>query len=230
MSSTDAVGGSGSGSGGSGRSTGVGGGTKDGTHIFEEGSIVWSRSEVKPGKFSKEWWPSVVFTSWEAAKAHGFVPDGIAYLIEVGRKIDITDEQAAPREGEYLNLYLGENPEWELVVGHESTMLPFREYREAFHKQRLGAQLKHQFTPALKAADAMCNQQGTIADSHSLALAQHNPRRPGVLLDFGQGTSFASFAELWNYLLHNGWRAAPGKARMKVWPLGTTSRLNQIPR
>ena len=101
MTSTEAVGGSGSGGD---RSSGADGGMKNGTRVFKEGSIVWSRSEIKPGKFSKEWWPSVVFTSWEAAKEHGFVPDGIAYLIEVGRKIDITDEQAAPREGEYLNL------------------------------------------------------------------------------------------------------------------------------
>lgn len=63
------------------------------------------------------------------------------------------------------------------------------------------------------AADAMYNQQqqGFFPPGHPMALAHHNPKRAGVLLDFGQGTSFASFAELWNYLVHNGWHTVPGK-------------------
>lgn len=69
------------------------------TASFEEGAIVWSRSSPR-----EKWWPSVVFRSWDAAKNAGFVPDGIAFLIEVGRKVDVTDEEAAPREGEFLNL------------------------------------------------------------------------------------------------------------------------------
>lgn len=66
---------------------------------FEDGSIVWSRSGPK-----EKFWPSVVFRTWGAAKEAGFVPDGIAFLIEVGRKIDVTDEEAAPRDDELLNL------------------------------------------------------------------------------------------------------------------------------
>lgn len=34
----------------------------------------------------------------------GFVPDGIAWLIECGRKVDVTDDEAQPRQGEVLNL------------------------------------------------------------------------------------------------------------------------------
>lgn len=75
------------------------GGTCNVGDPFEEGSVVWSRSDPK-----QKWWPSIVFSTWDAAKEHGFVPDGIAFLIEVGRKIDVTDEEAAPREGEFLNL------------------------------------------------------------------------------------------------------------------------------
>lgn len=44
-------------------------------------------------------------------------------------------------------------------------------------------------------------------------MAHMNPKRTGVLLDFGTGTSFASFAELWDYLRHNGWATMPGKVR-----------------
>lgn len=53
---------------------------------------------------------------------------------------------------------------------------------------------------------------GGGVSSPARAIAHMNPKRAGVLLDFGTGTSFASFAELWNYLLHNGWSTAPGKA------------------
>lgn len=34
----------------------------------------------------------------------GFVPDGIAWLIECGRKVDVTDDEAQPTAGEVLNL------------------------------------------------------------------------------------------------------------------------------
>lgn len=34
----------------------------------------------------------------------GLVPDGIAYVIGAGRKIDTADEDAAPREGELLTM------------------------------------------------------------------------------------------------------------------------------
>lgn len=34
----------------------------------------------------------------------GFVPDGIAWLIECGRKVDVTDNEAQPRAEEVLNL------------------------------------------------------------------------------------------------------------------------------
>lgn len=66
---------------------------------FENGSIVWSRSGPK-----EKFWPSIVFRTWDAAKEAGFVPDGIAFLIEAGRKIDVTDEEAAPRDRELLNM------------------------------------------------------------------------------------------------------------------------------
>lgn len=66
---------------------------------YNEGTIVWSRSEPK-----QKFWPSVIFRTWDAAKDAGFVPDGIAFLIEAGRKIDVTDEEAAPKPGELLNL------------------------------------------------------------------------------------------------------------------------------
>ncbi|CBN76055.1 hypothetical protein Esi_0292_0014 [Ectocarpus siliculosus] len=67
---------------------------------FEEGGIVWSRSTKK-----EKWWPSIAFASWDAAKEAGFVPDGIAWLIECGRKVDVTDDEAQPRQGEVLNLF-----------------------------------------------------------------------------------------------------------------------------
>lgn len=67
--------------------------------FVQDGSVVWARSGAK-----EKFWPSVVFRSWDAAKDAGFVPDGIAFLIEVGRKIDVTDAEAAPRKGELLNL------------------------------------------------------------------------------------------------------------------------------
>lgn len=63
------------------------------------GSIVWSRAGSR-----EKWWPSVVFRTWEAAKDAGFVQDGIAFLVEAGRKIDILDEQVSPQDGELLNL------------------------------------------------------------------------------------------------------------------------------
>lgn len=66
---------------------------------LEDGSVVWARSHPK-----EKFWPSVIFHTWEAAKEAGFVLDGIAFLIEAGRKIDVTDDEAAPREGEVLNL------------------------------------------------------------------------------------------------------------------------------
>ena len=66
---------------------------------FEDGSVVWARSHPK-----EKFWPSVIFHTWEAAKEAGFVLDGIAFLIEAGRKIDVTDDEASPREGEVLNL------------------------------------------------------------------------------------------------------------------------------
>lgn len=66
---------------------------------FKDGSIMWSRSGPRD-----KFWPSIVFRTWDAAKQAGFVPDGIAFLIEAGRKVDVTDAEAAPREGELLNL------------------------------------------------------------------------------------------------------------------------------
>lgn len=66
---------------------------------FDDGSLVWSRSSPK-----HKFWPSVVFNTWEAASKAGFVPDGIAYLIEFGRKVDVTDAEAAPDKGNLLNL------------------------------------------------------------------------------------------------------------------------------
>lgn len=53
--------------------------------------------------------------------------------------------------------------------------------------------------------------------SPKTSIAQMNPKRTGVLLDFGMGTSFASFAELWDYLRHNGWATMPGKVRVCKW-------------
>ena len=87
---------------------------------------------------------------------------------------------------------------------------------------QLGAQLKHQFGPALAAADAMIRQQqeqsstaatsgGSDSPAAKAKMAHMNPKRTGVLLDFGTGTSFASFAELWEYLRHNGWATLRGK-------------------
>lgn len=82
--------------------------------------------------------------------------------------------------------------------------------------------MKHQFGPALAAADAMIRQQqeqsstaatsgGSGSPAAKAKMAHMNPKRTGVLLDFGTGTSFASFAELWEYLRHNGWATLRGK-------------------
>lgn len=43
-----------------------------------------------------------------------------------------------------------------------------------------------------------------------------NGTRTSALLDFGSGTSFASFAELWNYLVHNGWQSVRGRVSAGV--------------
>lgn len=64
-----------------------------------DGSVVWSRASLK-----ERFWPSVVYRTWDEAKNAGAVPDGIAFLIDAGRKIDVTDEEASPRESELLNL------------------------------------------------------------------------------------------------------------------------------
>lgn len=110
---------------------------------------------------------------------------------------------------------------------------------------QLGAQLKHQFGPALAAADAMIKQQqehssanaaaaaaaaaasGTGAPATKAKMAHMNPKRTGVLLDFGMGTSFASFAELWDYLRHNGWATLPGKglASWYYFPPGSDPKM-----
>lgn len=105
--------------------------------------------------------------------------------------------------------------------------------------QQLGAQLKHQFGPALAAADAMIRQQqeesratggggsGSGSPTPKATIARMNPKRTGVLLDFGAGTSFASFAELWDYLRHNGWAILPGKglASWYYFPPGSDPRM-----
>lgn len=59
-------------------------------------------------------------------------------------------------------------------------------------------------------------------------IAHMNPRRTGVLLDFGTGTSFASFAELWDYLRHNGWATLPGKglASWYYFPPGSDPKMS----
>ncbi|CBN76056.1 hypothetical protein Esi_0292_0015 [Ectocarpus siliculosus] len=59
------------------------------------------------------------------------------------------------------------------------------------------------------------------------SMAHMNPKRTGVLLDFGTGTSFASFAELWNYLRHNGWATLPGKglASWHYFPPGSDPKM-----
>eukprot|EP00752_Nemacystus_decipiens_P006432 g5794.t1 len=205
---------------------------------FEEGSIVWSRSTVKD-----KWWPSIVFHTWDAAKEAGFVPDGIAWLIECGRKVDVTDDEAQPTSGEVLNLYLGDTPEWELIHRDEEHVLPFKTNRANLCKQRLGAQMKHQFGPALAAADAIVKRQqehssagaagaaaaaaAAVAPAAKATMAHMNPKRTGVLLDFGTGTSFASFAELWDYLRHNGWGTLPGKglASWYYFPPGSDPKM-----
>ncbi|CAN0562055.1 unnamed protein product, partial [Ectocarpus sp. 12 AP-2014] len=74
---------------------------------------------------------------------------------ECGRKVDVTDDEAQPRPGEVLNLYLGDTPEWEFIARDDDHLLPFKAHRDRLCKQRLGAQLKHQFAPALAAADSM---------------------------------------------------------------------------
>lgn len=106
--------------------------------------------------------------------------------------------------------------------------------------KQFGTQLKVQFMPALAAADAMVLEQqqllslsgsrsggggGDGSDGGAIVTpirrATHGiPRkRDGVLLDFGTGTSFASFAELWHYLKTNGWNTAPGKVRTQRFTL-----------
>lgn len=76
--------------------------------------------------------------------------------------------------------------------------------------------MKHQFGPALAAANAMLEgkQRAAAGSNSSPSPIQGISKRAGVLLDFGTGTSFSSFAELWNYLLYNGWTTAPGKVRV----------------
>ncbi|CAN0241684.1 unnamed protein product, partial [Hapterophycus canaliculatus] len=143
-----------------------------------------------------------------------------------------------PLHSARLKSYLGETPEWELIPQDDQHLLPFMEHRGDLSKQRLGAQLKHQFAPALSAADAMVRQQQQQQQlqsrNHSgtspigkASMAHMNPRRTGVLLDFGTGTSFASFAELWNYLRHNGWATMPGKglASWHYFPPGSDPKM-----
>lgn len=110
------------------------------------------------------------------------------------------------------------------------------------NETQLGAQLKHQFGPALAAADAMIRQQqqqqqeqssaagdgsGSGSPASKAKIAHMNPKRTGVLLDFGTGTSFASFAELWDYLRHNGWATLPGKglASWYYFPPGSDPKM-----
>ena len=83
--------------------------------------------------------------------------------------------------------------------------------------------MKHHFAPALAAADAIVEgkrTQDVCSDDPPTPGAPS--KRPGVLLDFGTGTSFSSFAELWNYLLHNGWATSPGKV------IGAPARLDVL--
>ncbi|CAM9787025.1 unnamed protein product [Choristocarpus tenellus] len=195
---------------------------------LEDGSMAWVRANKR-----EKWWPAMVFKTWSTAQDAGLVPDGIGFLIPARRQVHVFDKEAEPQDDELVVLFMGDEKEWDIISESDETTRPYLENLEKMKQQRLGAQLKHQFKKAMSIAKEAIAQGsgwdggvGRGGAAVAAALSSPAPPNPKVGLDFGMGTSFQHFSDLWRYLLTNRWTSTPGRglADWHYWPPGVENK------